>query len=228
MRQHDLIRVRIFANSGCICGRRLIRGRKPKQEPRAAEFRRRLIQWKQTPESSRLSLRALACELGTSHQLLAFYLKRLEKWQAKEYFHQATEIRTRAHARGRLHPAQIKMARLFARNGYPGAQELLQKCLQVGPKKTKRFAEIVKQTPSQEGEAFIPWARDLRISHTWLQKLVRRFEADPSEMYREARRCGDPTFARLTRARESTRRMRELGELRGSRLAKIANFLRTS
>jgi hypothetical protein len=148
-----------FANSGCICGRRLIRGRKPKQEPRAAEFRRRLIQWKQTPESSRLSLRALACELGTSHQLLAFYLKRLEKWQAKEYFHQATEIRTRAHARGRLHPAQIKMARLFARNGYPGAQELLQKCLQVGPKKTKRFAEIVKQTPSQEGEAFIPWAR---------------------------------------------------------------------
>jgi hypothetical protein len=70
------------------------------------------------------------------------------------------------------------------------------------------------------------WARDLRISHTWLQKLVRRFEADPSEMYREARRCGDPTFARLTRARESTRRMRELGELRGSRLAKVADFFK--
>jgi hypothetical protein len=68
------------------------------------------------------------------------------------------------------------------------------------------------------------WAKQLGISHTWLQKLVRRFQTDPSQMYREARRCGDPTFAQLTRARESTRRMREQGELRGSRLAKVANF----
>ena len=177
-----------------------MRGRKPKRESRSAEFRQRLIAWKQTPESARPSLRALACELGTSHQLLTFYLKRLEKWQAKEYFHRATEIRARAHAQGRpmtqweeqeahaftragiramllpalldtlerlkqeakrgpLHPAQIKMAKLFARSGYPGAQELLQECLRVGPKKPKRFAEIVKETPRQEGEAFIAWAR---------------------------------------------------------------------
>lgn len=177
-----------------------MRGRKPKRESRSAEFRQRLIAWKQKPESSRPSLRALACELRTSHQLLTFYLKRLEKWQAKEYFSQATEIRSRAHAQGRpmtqweeqqahaltragiramllpalldtlerlkqdakrgpLHPAQIKMAKLFARNGYPGAQELLQECLRVGPKKTKRFAEIVRETPRQESEPCIAWVR---------------------------------------------------------------------
>lgn len=52
------------------------RGRKPAHESRATEFRRKLIEWKQTPESSRPSLRALARELGTSHQLLTFYLER--------------------------------------------------------------------------------------------------------------------------------------------------------
>jgi hypothetical protein len=58
------------------------------------------------------------------------------------------------------------------------------------------------------------WARQLDISHTWLQKLVRQFQADPSEMYRAARRCGDPTFTQLTRAREYSRQMGERGELR--------------
>ena len=53
------------------------------------------------------------------------------------------------------------------------------------------------------------WARDLGMSHTWLQKLVRRFQADPSEIYQEARRTGDPTFAQLTRARDYTQRMRK-------------------
>ncbi len=72
------------------------------------------------------------------------------------------------------------------------------------------------------------WANELGISHTWLQKLARRFEADPSQMLREARRCGDPTFQQLTRARENTRRMGEQGELRGSRLAKVADFFRHS
>jgi hypothetical protein len=70
------------------------------------------------------------------------------------------------------------------------------------------------------------WARGLGISHTWLQKLVRAFHADPSEMYREARRCGDPTYAELTRARERTWRMGEQGELRGSRPAKVADFFK--
>jgi hypothetical protein len=70
------------------------------------------------------------------------------------------------------------------------------------------------------------WARQLGVSHTWVQKLAREFQADPSEMYRQARRCGEPTYVQLTRAREYTRRMREQGELRGSRLAKVADFFK--
>jgi transposase len=58
------------------------------------------------------------------------------------------------------------------------------------------------------------WAQQLCISHTWLQKLVRQFQADPSKMYQEARRCGDPTYAQLLRAREYTQQMRERGEVR--------------
>ena len=77
-------------------------GRKPNQESRSAEFRQRLIAWMQTPDSLRPSLRALARELGTSHQLLNFYLKGLDKWQSKQYFHQAHEIQDRAIAEGRL------------------------------------------------------------------------------------------------------------------------------
>jgi hypothetical protein len=80
-------------------------GRKPKRESRAAEFRQRLIAWKQLPESLRPSLRALACELGTSHQLLAHYLDGLEEWLFKERYRrakkQAREIRARAKAENR-------------------------------------------------------------------------------------------------------------------------------
>jgi hypothetical protein len=65
------------------------------------EFRRTVLAWKQTMESSRPSLRALARELGTSHQLLSFYLKILHKWQSKESWRQAKEIRARANAEGR-------------------------------------------------------------------------------------------------------------------------------
>ncbi len=65
------------------------------------EFRRTVRAWKQMPEASRPSLRALACELGTSHQLLSFYLKSLHKWQSKDYWRQAKEIRARANAEGR-------------------------------------------------------------------------------------------------------------------------------
>lgn len=60
------------------------------------------------------------------------------------------------------------------------------------------------------------WARDLGISHTWLQKLVRGFEADPNKM-RLLQAYGDPKVPELTRAREFTRQMRERGELRISR-----------
>jgi hypothetical protein len=62
------------------------------------------------------------------------------------------------------------------------------------------------------------WAKQLGISHTWLQKLVREFTADPSKM-RRLQTYGDPTSAQLNRAQEYTQRMRERGELRLSRRA---------
>jgi hypothetical protein len=70
------------------------------------------------------------------------------------------------------------------------------------------------------------WARGLGISHTWMQRLIRQFRADPSQMIREVHRYGLATFEQLKRAQEFTRRMKEDGELRGSRLAKVANFFR--
>jgi hypothetical protein len=84
-------------------------GRKPASESRAAELRQRLILWKQMPESVRPSLRALARELGTSHQLLEHYLDGLEIWQAreydrtaaKEYKRKSDEILARAAVEGR-------------------------------------------------------------------------------------------------------------------------------
>lgn len=45
-------------------------------------------------------------------------------------------------------------------------------------------------------------------------------------MWRLQRAHGDPTFAQLTRAREYTQRMKEQGQLRGSRLAKVADFFK--
>ena len=61
------------------------------------------------------------------------------------------------------------------------------------------------------------WAKKLGISHTWLQKLVRKFGADPNEMLRLQVARGDPTSAELSRAQEYTRQMRERGELRPAR-----------
>ena len=69
------------------------------------------------------------------------------------------------------------------------------------------------------------WARQLGISHTWLQKLVRKFQADPTEMYRDVKLRGNPIYTDLIRAQERTRQMNENGELRGSRLADIVKFL---
>jgi hypothetical protein len=77
------------------------RGRKPKDESRSPEFRRRLVEWKRMPESARPPLRALARELGTSHQLLTHYLGGLEKWQVKEAWRCAREYRAQANANGR-------------------------------------------------------------------------------------------------------------------------------
>ena len=175
-----------------------MKGRKKKQESRAAEFRERLMVWTRTPESLRPSLRELARELGTSHQLLQHYLNGLEEWECRERYQRAkekalekaAEIRARVEAEGRemtmreainaivtpglhdqierirqdakrgpLHPAQFKILKLWAKQGFPGAQEVLQKCASAGLKKRKHFAAIVKDTPRQEGESSGAWVR---------------------------------------------------------------------
>ena len=68
------------------------------------------------------------------------------------------------------------------------------------------------------------WARQLGISHTWLQKLVRKFMADSTEMWRLQLAKGDPKFGEFSRAQEHSRRMRARGELRMSPSAKRAKF----
>ena len=65
-----------------------------------------------------------------------------------------------------------------------------------------------------------PWAkyrvaRFLGVSHTWVNKLVKRFEADPERMRRKMRAFAPASFEKLERAREETRRERERGWLRG-------------
>jgi hypothetical protein len=58
------------------------------------------------------------------------------------------------------------------------------------------------------------WARQLGISHTWLQKLVRGFEENPDKMRRLQLAYGDPSFEQLTRAREHTQELRRQGLVR--------------
>lgn len=53
------------------------------------------------------------------------------------------------------------------------------------------------------------------VSHTWVNKLVKRIEADPERMRRKMRAFAPASFEKLERAREETRRQRELGWLRG-------------
>jgi len=79
-----------------------MRGRKPKEESRATDIRASLVGWMQTPDSSRPSLRALARQLRTSHQLLSHYLKQWNKSQAEEYQREGNEICARADAENRL------------------------------------------------------------------------------------------------------------------------------
>ena len=57
-------------------------------------------------------------------------------------------------------------------------------------------------------------ARWLGVSHTYVQKLVRKFQLDPDRMRRNQAGLGPATFESLERAREFTRQYRERGDLR--------------
>ena len=91
-------------------------GRKPADESRAGAIRTRLVWWRQIPEEQRPSLRELAEELGTTHQMLSFYLKGLEEWQRQEPLRKMKEISSRAGAENRLmSPAEQGQMAIYGR-----------------------------------------------------------------------------------------------------------------
>jgi hypothetical protein len=53
---------------------------------------------------------------------------------------------------------EIKSLKILARH-FPEARDLLLKTPQDGLKKRKRFGELVRETPRQEGETFTAWVR---------------------------------------------------------------------
>jgi hypothetical protein len=67
-------------------------------------------------------------------------------------------------------------------------------------------------------------ARRLGISHTYIQKLIREFMADPRSMLRECAISGEATFGHLNRAQEETRQQKEYGLLRSHRRWKWAEL----
>lgn len=58
-------------------------------------------------------------------------------------------------------------------------------------------------------------AKLLGVSHTWVNKLVKRIEADPERMRRKMAAFAPASLEKLERAREETRRERDAGRLRG-------------
>jgi hypothetical protein len=58
-------------------------------------------------------------------------------------------------------------------------------------------------------------ARFLGVSHTWVAKLVKRFQSDPARMRRRMRAFAPADFEKLQRARQETLWQRQHGWLRG-------------
>jgi hypothetical protein len=68
------------------------------------------------------------------------------------------------------------------------------------------------------------WARQLGISHTWLQRLVREFKQGPDEMWELQMAYGDPTLEQLSRARQDTEELRRRGGLHPRRRRRRPNW----
>ena len=136
-----------------------MRGRKPKLESRGPEIRARLAAWNETPEYSRPSLRKLARELGTSHQLLGAYLQRWEKWQASQYERRVVEIREHAALENRpLTAGEASQADAYAREAFE-----LRITLSVEAQLKKMFARL------KEGGALLS-KQELRFVNLAAQK----------------------------------------------------------
>ena len=89
-----------------------------------------------------------------------------------------------------------------------------------GQKKQQQISHTAGVRPVRNDKLKKPWAkyrvaRLLGVSHTWVNKLVKRFEADPDRMRRKMAAFAPANLEKLERAREETRRQRELGWLRG-------------
>lgn len=81
------------------------------------------------PKLSRPQLRVLARELGTSHQLLGYYLKNWDRWRMKEYGRQTNAILARATTENRsltdwelqqYYACNRAHAGIFAHLAFPG------------------------------------------------------------------------------------------------------------
>src|ERR1700693_33694 len=184
------------------------RGRKPKTKSRASEIRQRLLAWKQSPESLRPSLRALALELGTSHQLLKHYSDGLEKWQAKEYWRRAKEIRAQASSDGRLMSPWKDLDRRALRISIESAFEdslkryerEIEHCLGEGkmpapeyPKLIRKIGSIAAQRVAQRAQAllkkyFSPEGQEaMREQLRKAPRLDRAVRKVPEARYRQIR-----------------------------------------
>jgi hypothetical protein len=110
------------------------------------EIREKLVGWKQAPASSRPSLRALAREQGTSHELLRHYLAGLEKWKYKEVSRKAESAaeRIRTHAKsenrnltaweqGQVRAADLRSIRALAASALIDSFEEIKRAATRGP-----------------------------------------------------------------------------------------------
>ncbi len=158
-----------------------MKGRKKKQESRAAEFRRRLVEWSRTQESARPSLRALARELHTSHQMLAHCLHGLDKWRAEEDWRRAREVRARANAEGRpMTPWEEQQSRtldrrafcLFIEAGFEDSvkryEREIERCVKDGKMPTRGYPKLLRMIASIRGGE--PAQRAAQHAQVLLQK----------------------------------------------------------
>lgn len=141
-----------------------MKGRKRKVDSRATEFRQKLVEWQQTPESLRPPLRALARELHTSHALLQHFLNSLGKWQAREDWRCVKEIRVRANAEGRpLTPWEEQQTRALDRravclfiassfeNSVKRYQREIERYIKDGKMPTRGYPKLLRTIASVRG-----------------------------------------------------------------------------
>ncbi len=111
-------------------------GRKPKEKSRGTELRQALIAWKESPEGSRPSLRFLALQLRTSHQLLTHFLNTIDEWGLEERVRFAKERAEHIQARAREEGRRLSFPEIAGAILEPALLEMIAKAQQefkLGP-----------------------------------------------------------------------------------------------